>query len=381
MNSRSRQIQKLQITASIISFMVSITCCAFVVYQTDKCIKKFIAFPKSTEVSIAKASKHDYPDMSFCDADFRGFENELSECNLTRNQYDNQHIWHSNVSQECMDPEKLFSKITGKPTDIISEIIIIGFENNVTYLDLDDLGLFEKKFYSKKMYAYSRCFILKLPPNIEIMEISFYFKTRVDILFYSSKSSLNVDESLIIYSEENSYIKTSIMYDTFQVLDLDGQPCGEYENSRDDCLEREIAQMVMEKVGCTSPYQTNQSNICTDPEKGKIAEDTYIKMIHNTSLASILCPKTCKFQTISTKNFQKKKAFLIKKVLQVKFEEFIKVSTSSPSYTFLELMAEVGGYVGLFLGVSINQTIDLLSKLAIITHSFCMKIQVKYFLK
>ena len=204
--------------------MVSITCCAFVVYQTDKCIKKFIAFPKSTEVSIAKASKHDYPDMAFCDADFRGFENELSECNLTRNQYDNQHIWHSNVSQECMDPEKLFSKITGKPTDIISEIIIIGFENNVTYLDLDDLGLFEKKFYSKKMYAYSRCFILKLPPNIEIMEISFYFKTRVDILFYSSKSSLNVDESLIIYSEENSYIKTSIMYDTFQVLDLDGQP-------------------------------------------------------------------------------------------------------------------------------------------------------------
>ena len=363
--------------------MVSITCCAFVVYQTDKCIKKFIAFPKSTEVSIAKASKHDYPDMSFCDADFRGFENELSECNLTRNQYDNQHIWHSNVSQECMDPEKLFSKITGKPTDIISEIIIIGFENNVTYLDLDDLGLFEKKFYSKKMYAYSRCFILKLPPNIEIMEISFYFKTRVDILFYSSKSSLNVDESLIIYSEENSYIKTSIMYDTFQVLDLDGQPCGEYENSRDDCLEREIAKMVMEKVGCISPYQTNHSNICTDPEKGKRAQFIYFTALGNKSLTSIICPKTCKFQVISLSNYEKKTSNFnfLSKTLKIKFEEFIKVSTSSLSYTFLELMAEVGGYVGLFLGVSINQTIDLLSNLAMITHSFYMKIQVKYFLK
>ena len=384
MNSGSTKLQKLQIVVSTISFLVAITCCAFVVYQTDKCIKKYNAYPKSTEVSIAKASKHDYPDMAFCDGDFSGFENELSKCNLTRNQYDNQHIWHSNISQDCMDPKELYLKMTGQPSDIISEIVIRGFENDVTYLDLVDPGLFEKKFYTKKMYQYSRCFTLKLPKNIGIMEISIYFKTSVDIFIYSSKSSLNVDESLIMYSEENSYIKTSIIYDTFQILDLDGQPCGEYENSRDECLERELAKMVMENVGCTSPYQTNKSNICTDTEKGKIAEDMYYEMIHNkslVSLASIVCPKTCKFQAISTKNFQQKESFFLKKVLRFKFEEFIKVSTSSPSYTFLELMAEVGGYVGLFLGVFINQTIDLLSKLAIITHSFCMNIQVKYFLK
>ena len=90
MNSGSTKLQKLQIVVSTISFLVAITCCAFVVYQTDKCIKKYNAYPKSTEVSIAKASKHDYPDMAFCDGDFSGFENELSKCNLTRNQYDNQ---------------------------------------------------------------------------------------------------------------------------------------------------------------------------------------------------------------------------------------------------------------------------------------------------
>ena len=260
------------------------------------------------------------------------------------------------------------------------QTLCVGFQNDVTQLDLDDQELFEKKAYSINLY--SCCFSLKLPKNIEIMEMSLAFKTRVDIFIHSSKSSLNVDDSLIIYGSKTSYISTGIIHDTFQVLDLDGKTCGEYENSRDDCIHSEITKFVMEHVGCTSPYQNDKSNICTDPEKGKIAaKDLYYTMIHNKSFASSVCPKTCKFQVINTKNYQKMASIFLKKILRLRFEEFTKVSTSSLSYTFLELMAEVGGYVGLFLGVSINQTIDLLSNLAIIVHSFFMRIQVTYFLK
>ena len=137
----------------------------------------------------------------------------------------------------------------------------------------------------------------------------------------------------------------------------------------------------MENVGCTSPYHDNKSNICTDPEKGKIANSIYAATIRNKTFAARVCPKNCKFQGIALDNYQKTNSFLLNKILRLRFEEFTKVSTSSLSYTFLELMAEVGGYVGLFLGVSINQTIDLLSNLAIIVHSFFMRIQVTYFLK
>ena len=37
------------------------------------------------------------------------------------------------------------------------------------------------------------------------------------------------------------------------------------------------------------------------------------------------------------------------------FQKFIKVSRTHWDYGGLELIAEVGGYVGLFLGVSVNQ--------------------------
>ena len=42
------------------------------------------------------------------------------------------------------------------------------------------------------------------------------------------------------------------------------------------------------------------------------------------------------------------------------FEELVAVTKDYYTYTELSLIAEIGGYVGLFLGVSVNQVIDLM---------------------
>ena len=46
--------------------------------------------------------------------------------------------------------------------------------------------------------------------------------------------------------------------------------------------------------------------------------------------------------------------------LSINFKENIKVNTSYFVYSGLTLIAEIGGYVGLFLGVSINQVTNLI---------------------
>ena len=77
----------------------------------------------------------------------------------------------------------------------------------------------------------------------------------------------------------------------------------------------------------------------------------------------------CEFQIMTLDNLEKKEApsgfsgLLLKKRLTLTYKEFIRSAVSSYSYTILELIAEVGGYVGLFLGISINQSIDLISQL------------------
>ena len=47
-------------------------------------------------------------------------------------------------------------------------------------------------------------------------------------------------------------------------------------------------------------------------------------------------------------------------IVEINFEDLIKVTTDYYTYTAVSLIAEIGGYVGLFLGISVNQIINLI---------------------
>ena len=79
---------------------LTLACLAFVVFQAQKCIQKFNENPKSTDVSIEKAAKHNYPDFTFCHEIIQAteailfakvgnepFETRLKPCGLSENEY------------------------------------------------------------------------------------------------------------------------------------------------------------------------------------------------------------------------------------------------------------------------------------------------------
>ena len=49
--------------------------------------------------------------------------------------------------------------------------------------------------------------------------------------------------------------------------------------------------------------------------------------------------------------------------LTLNFNKFVTVSNTYYSYTELELLAELGGYIGLFLGVSVSSLSDLIKNI------------------
>ena len=51
--------------------------------------------------------------------------------------------------------------------------------------------------------------------------------------------------------------------------------------------------------------------------------------------------------------------------IQIGFEKIIKVTKGYYAYSELSLIAEIGGYVGLFLGVSVNQITNLIEYLVL----------------
>ena len=112
----------------------------------------------------------------------------------------------------------------------------------------------------------------------------------------------------------------------------------------------------MNELGCTSPFGRNKSNICEDPEKSQKAFKLYQKYVaENLTETEKYCPESCVYQMITFGAFTKEEEPYSNNILNIRFQRFIKVSKSRYSYTILELIAEFGGYVGLFLGLSVVQ--------------------------
>ena len=125
----------------------------------------------------------------------------------------------------------------------------------------------------------------------------------------------------------------------------------------------------MELFGCTTPFGDNLDHICTEPNKSAQAYELFDSLRTKTSIKECLYP--CRFLRTKFLGMTHDEGGGLcggKSCFVLLFDEFIKVSEAKYSYTELELLAEVGGYVGLFLGVSVfhlSSTIHKIIKYAL----------------
>ena len=126
----------------------------------------------------------------------------------------------------------------------------------------------------------------------------------------------------------------------------------------------------MADVGCTTPFHPNKTQICTDIAQGAQSLKIYNRTYANPDNAT--CPSSCVYLT--TKVIKTHDAYQpavnVKgggqrniSAMEVVYRENIKVTRAIYLYSGLSLIAEIGGYVGLFLGVSIIQINNIISKL------------------
>ena len=113
----------------------------------------------------------------------------------------------------------------------------------------------------------------------------------------------------------------------------------------------------MKKIGCTSPFVGNLNNICTDRNNSVEAMQLYKFLIYlrdTINKCSYPCNHFLQIRFRASHDIAPGcESWACDTKAEIQFDKFIKVSTSYYAYTELELLAEFGGYVGLFLGVSI----------------------------
>ena len=116
------------------------------------------------------------------------------------------------------------------------------------------------------------------------------------------------------------------------------------------------------KFGCTTPFVQNKTKICTDLDISKEALALHEFYLENPEK---VCPDLCNFLQTSLRPqvIQKRK---IKDrstdYVRLSIRNTIKVTQSQFLYDGLSVVAEIGGYVGLFLGVSIVDVNKMIQK-------------------
>ena len=102
-----------------------------------------------------------------------------------------------------------------------------------------------------------------------------------------------------------------------------------------------ILQKLLKEIGCTTPFELDRSQVCTNATKGKMAINLRNKYsLNHTCLYPCQYLSDFSFTTAEGGNW-----FL--------FSEFCQVHETRLTYTELDLLAALGGYIGLFLGVSL----------------------------
>ena len=338
-------------------------CAGFVLYKGHECFAKFLGTPQTSHVSIEQAYKHDYPAITICYGNSfekqQIYDNTLAKCNLTHDQYFIWNIWVGNGTEDfCSDPAKLYDKMTGERQTIIDMIQLTSFGQNIVGKD---------EYFQLVDVWTGRCFSFKMIPDTPMTQWNGWFHEDAKIyvhmpgnFFGSADSKLEIDMKRFLN------VNAKVEYEIFEALDFDGKPCKNYFNGRDDCIHDAIYKESMDTINCTSPASKNKSNICTKTTNAKKAYVLYDILIHNMTEANRRCPKSCTNMMLSFGTFKESEEGY--GLLGLSFKEFIKVSRSQWSYGGLELLAEVGGYVGLFLGVSINQISTMFKTLVVTLH-------------
>ena len=115
----------------------------------------------------------------------------------------------------------------------------------------------------------------------------------------------------------------------------------------------------MEEIGCTTPFGVNLDHICKDVSNSKKAKEIF-DLLHYRYRKINDCPYPCQFIKSSLVPYRGRRD---ENTTKLAFGKFIKVTKAAYSYTELELLAEFGGYVGLFLGISVFHVSQVVDKI------------------
>ena len=366
----------------IVKSVIFLACLSFVSWQCFLSFERFLEKPTVTSLSKEFSKDQPYPRFTICPSKHSSHLNVhqdvLQACGVSSRSFTDQGLWTSTL-ENCSDTKLLYENAMNLHEDLIVDAKIEYFAQ--PGIEASEYTIPRNSHWWKPVHKlrYGRCYELSIPKdNVWIRKLTFY-------LAYQKRA---INGSFRVYMYSPGYFLTSqtYMYTDFssgtgqgiswnmehaleKVVKLGRNECNpDPEYSVDDCVQDLVFNVSMSRLGCTSPWGLNQDHICPNQTLGLQAHmlfRDYFDLKNGSRLNE--CAKPCQSLKLNIGNprefhYNATINGVSSTKIQFRFLEMITVANEYYSYTWLNLIAEVGGYVGLFLGFSVYQITDLLDK-------------------
>ena len=313
-------------------FIFSI-CVTVTGWQTVLCIEKYVTSPQNVNIDVQEVSKLNLLDITFCVPNSFN-QTVLQECGIK--DYFNQ--WSSKL---CPDPQQLSEKVWLPSQHFIKSAIGTSRSRPP----------FKIQMFPFKNLQRTRPNCFTLPIEDPIDQLSLKFASQVTV-YAHQKGTFNQDKGI----EIDDSIDLDLSYEIIQKQKTDLDTCIPDESyGKTECIWDELSRQSLTAFGCTTPFGPSQ-HICRDRQDagGQMA----LKMYNEYFLFNQhSCKDSCKTTLVHYDILKRSPEINIG--VRINFPKQVKVFTTDFTYSFLSLMAEIGGHVGLFLGFSVMDILTI----------------------
>ena len=358
----------------ILNLVIFIVCASIVANETYGCLTKYLSQPQGTHISVDKGIGHVFPQFTICPSVNYARTKIFKECGLewTKFYFGEIHEtrWWPNDTAKCGTTENLMNHLFYDINDVIkhAEVLYEDSEKVDYYPNQTDFWSIHQEF------RVGRCFIFSIIQDQKITKITFNFKDGgglLNVYFHSpglfktvglmNRKSIDVQTNF----PRSESVEIVVDYEVYKMLDFGGAECNnDPEYNRDHCTDDQLYQESMNDLNCTWPFldfdrgAPSWNEICQNETLiERLSEDIAPKYVQKKGSQ---CLDPCQYVKIDASETARTSFNPNPKII-FHFAETVNVLTAYYDYTGLSLVAEIGGYVGLFLGISFYQFTDVIS--------------------
>ena len=333
--------------------LLLVSCLSFVIYKSGQCILKYTSKPTGIDLSLENGVYEKSPQFTFC---VKLNVSVLNQCGITLDEYEDEGLW-ANLSGPdfCKSPSQVLEKARVNLETVVTATRISYDAQDDQFIYLNDTN-----FWTVVDDPTGTCNSFYIPPKFHkhsVSEIRFYLGENAYKLYITTPGYLFSNPRRVSYCLKKDISQTILLnYDIFKIMGHQNDSCIEDEKyTTDKCYKDQAFENMMRELNCTWPFFQTKDHICTDIALAKRAMEIG-EIYHKKHLK--VCKWPCEYIKVMVEGNVKEK-MSEKLYISFSFKETVKVLKSYYIYNELSLIAEIGGYVGLFLGWSVYQITDL----------------------